>query len=1414
MSSFTRSRWCRSIALLLALAVLHSAPGLAAYSALAANLKTAPVAGGNAVAPIRVAPIGSMTLVAPHHGLMPGSLTPSLNTVSAAPLMSAPSNAPAAAPLALAAPAAALLPASQNAPAAAPATAVGSLQETAAAIEAAKTTSASALSAAPVLGRFFEGWRTRPDALPPVVAPHDAPSFTPLAAPADSPETPSNVPSPSVAKNDAPRSLPVGLGLALAIGGGVGAWYAAPILVPLIVYALGSIPFVTVPALPLLAYTSVVTALGAAAGFAAFSTRTWANFPADLRDDAVGAARTTFRFWARFGMIFDSVLRGKSTDEVMNGEVSGNIFKHAAIAWPFVAVGYVFVPVAFVLGAAWRVVGTPILAAFRGAKDVIVGFIPWMSQVIDFAVRLLRNIVPFVGGFLWGVVRGLFAGGFAGAVMLAGPIYRDAVRADYTPYSLPAVIGHRLLQLAALLSVLVVGAAGFVVGVLVSPLHALLSGLKWAFDWSDVSLRARAFFARWDGALRDDEALKLLVSRPLPVASVETLNARRVRLLNNVLIAAPLLLALPFVALATLIRSVKAAFGPKRDAVEWELPINGGIARDGKERVVAADASATPAIPLLLGLMGASGAVYAYSLFGASLVIPAAWLALLPWAVPALVTAVLPWVAAALLGAGVGFALSQPKSLGVIPGRAVDDVKDGAAIAWGAWTEAGRRTVQAVLGTDKAAPLGTFLGFIPALVMAALSGLSSLSYALVTGGIKASWTGFQEGIRQILPLLRRFADWALEVLKNIVPFAAGFVWGAFTGFLKTAISAAAVFFIPAVEAFQAEDDARTKPSEAQITAGVVLALTILPLALAVAVGGVAIGATLGLPFIVAFGISKGVQWSKPSESSIAYWRAWERTALPHAVTLGSHAFKGVFKGVGDEMPAWRVFTRVTSSLLGAPSTALVLIGVGAKAFSQSFRDAKRVAAGGDLGQTPAEPTAPSIEPSGTPLFVPAGKPPVVLAAVAGLVGLAAGAASAFFFGLPFLAGLAGWTLWAGYAAVFAGLPLMGLATGLALTQPVFWANVVGSSMEHGKAGMSRSYAYWRNSADSALKSLFGVERGSLLTIPHRLVGGVLGLFWAVGGMLYGAGAAFFVGAYEGARQVVYEILPALRVAFETVMKVLRRAVPFVFGLVGGLIGGVIGSAAFGALLLGRPYFQHVVTEDFYAYGVLGKLGNLFLKLVAGVLGVLFGAAGAAIGVLVAAPYALTAAPALAFRFADIGGPAQRFFDHWSYGALRQEMRRINQLTSKFRFEDAKDGKRPTLAAGWIRMANVLPATIAAVFAAGIAGLVSYFRSLGAAYKSSTSGQPIPEPTVDAESNREWERTWSRSGSAARGFFKLGAFGAAVGAGLWAFSTWTPLGLAGWLLVGAAAGLGVALALTLAAGFAVFALILWISGQLR
>ncbi len=1092
----------------------------------------------------------------------------------------------------------------------------------------------------------------------------------------------------------------------------------------------------------------------------------------------------TFRFWARFGLIFDSVLRGGSTDEAMKKDLSANILKYPVIAWLFVLAGYVMSPIASVLGAAYRLVGTPFLAAFRGAREVIVGFLPWMARVFRFLGRFIVRIFPFIGGFIGGALKTAFFGAAAGAVMLAGPIARDAFESDYKPATLPGWIGYRLTQLAALAAVLVTGAVGAVIGLLSSPVHVVMGALELAFSWSGVNDSAETFFTRWMKTVQNDGAFHALMERGFPLVKDNlSLAARTTRVLNGTLISLYTAILLPFVSIATIVRASISAFNGT-DAKRAD-----SSSRSTDETGTEAAVASRPGfiLPAVLGMIGAAVGVAALGYF---LVAP---LVLLDFGLLAL---------AGLAGTGLGLALSQPQAWKGLFSGAIGEGSLAAKQSFGGWTDAGARTAAALRGD--AAPRAS--ESIVALAIPTVLGAVSAAPSAILGGLQgaaakpaaAAWTGFMAVITQFLPALKRFLNWALEVIKNVVPFVFGVLFGTIAGVFKSGWFVASNLFRPVGEIFEREDGLRSKPSEAQIGFGVLLGLTlVLPAAAAFGLAFAA-GAVFGLPVALTHGLALGVRWAETGWNSENYFKTWERRSLPDALKRARRVTEITLSGEGAEMPIWRLYVRSASFLLAAiPSTIALLISGGA-AYARSLADAKLETPKSEAAAPSTEETQPSA-PAPKAEEAPVGKSPVWLAALLGALGLGAGVAAAIAFGPAWLAGLAGWKLWLLGAAVYAGVPVGASSIGLALSQPILYKRLVPSVGDHAMAGFVRSLDYW-----TAAGKAVG------LTPLYALVGGLLGAVWAGAGAAFGAAAAVSVAAYEGARQVVYEILPFLRTAFETAMKVLRRVVPFVFGLFAGLVSGVFGSAAFGALLLGRPYFKHVVADDFKHTGALGFLGNLLLKTVALVLGVIFGLIGVVAGVLAALPYALTASVSFAFRFADIGGPVQKFFDHWTYGALRAELQRLNQLTDRFQFPEGE----AALSDGWIRMANVLPATIAAAFAATIAGWVGYFRSLVVAYRSAKSGGPIPAPVVDQEANRRWDRTWRSSKKAASSFFAWGIAGGVIGLGIMMMTSWTPLGLAGWLLVGALAGVGVLGALALGGLIATLALIFWIDGQLR
>lgn len=1246
-------------------------------------------------------------------------------------------------------------------------------------VPAAKAPAAEPMALIGNLRRFFDGASINKelDAALPVAASASesrpaalAPALTPAAAASsDVPTPPSGPDAPK-----APSKPKVSIGLALAGIGGAAAWYTSA-------WAAATLGALAAPwiAIPALALTIGWTTLGVLAGFAAFSVETWTGFPRDLKNSSVSAGSMTFKFWGRFGLIFDSVIRGKSSDEAMKKELSANILKYPVIAWAFVLAGYVMAPVAFLLGAAYRLVGTPFLAAFRGAREVIVGFLPWMARVFRFLSKLVIRIFPFAGGLVWGAIKGAFFSAAAGAVVLAGPIARDAFEhSSYKPATVPGWIGYRLTQLAALAATLATGLVGAAVGLVVGPVHVAMFALHTAFKWARVSEGAELFFARWTRGVEKDGAFDALMERRFPEAPAGlTLAGRVARVLNGTLISLAEAFLLPFVSLATLARASYAAY-KGIDATSGQGSPN---RKDEEGAEVKVEPRAGVALPAILGALGAAAAAGALG-----------YLMILPLTLANLGLL----AAAAVLGAGFGLAVSQPQAWSGLLGAIGSDAKLAAGQAYGGWLDAGARASAALRGASAPRAESKLVLAVPALIggiAALLSGVLGGVQAAAGKYAAASWAGLLAVVTQFLPALKRFLNRVLEVLKDLVPFVFGFAIGTVGGVFRSAWWMASNLFRPLGRVFEREDDVRSKPGEWQITAGVALGLTLLAPAAAIFVGGLLYGAVAGLPVALTHGVAKGHKWAGTSREE--YYRTWERRSLPQALREARDVAEPVLSGEGRELPVWRVYVRAASWVLASIPTALALTVAGGKAYVGSLKDAK-------LESSPEKPSKPAVEPPAVPeraeeAPLPTGK--VAVSALLGAIGLGAGIVAAIAFAPGWLAGLAGWKLWALGAAVYAGVPLASTGAALALSQPALWTRLIPNAADSAKAGYGRSLNYWLASGEAA-----GAK--PLYALPGFLSGVALG----AAGLAFGVLQAGSVAAYRGADQVVREILPFLRTVWETVAKIARRIFPFLFGLVAGAVSGVLGSAAFGALLLGRPYFKHVVAEDFKHEGALGFLGNVLLKFVALALGTVFGLVGVAAGVIAAAPYALTAMVSFAFRFAEIGGPAGKFFDHWTYGSLRAELQRLNQLTDRFQFPEGE----PALADGWIRIANVFPATFAAAVAGTIAGWVGWFRSIGVAYKTAKSGAPIPEPVVDQNQGRRWESTWRASKKTAASFFVWGIAGAVLGLGLMLMTSWTPFGLAGALLVAAVAGVGVVAALGLGGVIAAVALVIWLDAQLR
>ena len=1403
MTRFANSRACRSISLFLALVMLHAAPGLRVYEAVA-QVAASRAAAGTAGAPIRlqlpVNAIGAAAIAAPA-SLSAASLfaSPSAAAAPAQTLAAASAAAPATlakpAVLAAASPAAA---ASISHSAAAPATVFAAASRLLNGNEAAVRVPAAA---APALdgkwNRTFDGSRDIKEEVSAAVSGAasagdalrlSAAALNRAAAPSVSVEPPSAPQGPAAS----PRGR-VAVGLGLAAIGAVAAFFTAPWIAAVAGGLLAG--HVVVSALTIKA---VWIGLGVMAGFSAYNTQTWKNFPNDLANSSKTAAGTTFRFWGRFGLIFNAVLRGRSTDEATKAELPLNILSYPLIAWPAVVAGYVLAPVAFLLGAGYQLVGTPVLAGLRGLREVVVGFFPWLSRVFRFVGRLIIRSAPFVGGLVIGALRTTFIAGAAGAGKLAGPVIRDAA-ADYESKTFPGTVVRFAMIGVGYASALVLGALGFAMGVVSSPLTILFGGLQKAFDWSNIDSGASKFFKLWWTAMNEDKGLNALVDRRFPAARVETMGARVVRTANGIAMSLLETLSLPFVSLGAFVRATASAIKGVEVPEKYNT-FGDGVITNAKERPV----ESTPGliIPIALAVVGAAGGLYAFATLGA------AYFALSG------LSAVAAYAASTIIGAGLGLAASQPKAFRNSPSDIGNGAVDGARLAWGGWTSAASLVVAAVTGVESKTA-GNVVGAVPGATAAVGSFVLGGAYEIAAAVEKASWSGLISALHDFLPFLRRAVAWAGRVLRRAVPYAGGLIIGTVVGVVKNAAFGAISLLRPIYEVFDREQAARHEASGAQASVGVLLMLSLVAPALAVGAAGVVLGAVVGLPFALISGVAQAGEWANVGPKSKDFYSFWNRTFLPRVAARASEVNRGLFPATEAGMPVWRAYVSLSNSLLGAAPAALAMT---TAAIVAAF-DGKNTAAASS--SVPSAAPAPSASPASS---VPAKRTPTIIVALAGLVGLGLGALGGgyvlatitFFsavFGVPFLGGLTGWHLAVGVAAAFGLAPVIGASTGLALSQLSFWKNVIPNAAAQASAGAKLTYQYWSNSGEASVAAVLAQPRGpSVLALPHKAAGVVHAVSWGAAGAVFGAAAAFGRAALDGSRQVVEQFLPFLKWAYDTILSIGRHFASFGVGLVAGSVSGVIGSAAFGALLLGRPYFKHVVAADSQWSGALGFLGMAVLKISALVAGIVFGVLGAVAGTIVAAPYALTGAAAFAFRFAGIGGPVQKFLDHWTYGTLPQELKRINQLTNRFQFPDGD----VTASTGWIRMANILPATIAASVAGTIAGAVGYLRSLKNAYVATRDGKPVPASFVDADpaSSAQWRDTWRSSKKAALSVLWAPLLGGAAGLAAWLLFSWAPLGFTGWFLVGVTAALGATLSLTLAGGIAAVALIYWISGQLN
>ena len=105
------------------------------------------------------------------------------------------------------------------------------------------------------------------------------------------------------------------------------------------------------------------------------------------------------------------------------------------------------------------------------------------------------------------------------------------------------------------------------------------------------------------------------------------------------------------------------------------------------------------------------------------------------------------------------------------------------------------------------------------------------------------------------------------------------------------------------------------------------------------VGGLALGAVVGIPVALTHGLALAVRWAGTGERSERYFRAWERRSLPNALEKAADVVKISLSLEGPELPIWRLYVRTANALLAAIPSALALLVSGAVAYGRRLSDA-------------------------------------------------------------------------------------------------------------------------------------------------------------------------------------------------------------------------------------------------------------------------------------------------------------------------------------------------------------------------------------------------------------------------------------------------------------------------------------------
>ncbi|PCI39926.1 MAG: hypothetical protein COB53_02410 [Elusimicrobia bacterium] len=809
---------------------------------------------------------------------------------------------------------------------------------------------------------------------------------------ADEPASPSSTKEKAVKKGPS-NTLVIGL----AAAGAVASFYFAPVILAAAATALTFAGLST----PLwitsgsLWTTLGVSALGVVVGSAVSQYPLWLSFPRDVIQSATNAGANTFKFWARFGRILDSVLTGRSTEDANKADLPANIFKYPVLAWPFFLTGLGVVPIVMATGAValgwpvltvwgigaalifggapvffaagllYKVVETPIRAALRGLKQVAFQFFPWLIDFFNFLGRVLRKLFPFIGGGLWGIVRTAGFGIAAGFLTTARPIWEGVADSEIAEpdlqkrdrlYSIPRKVGIIAVRIAGGLTALVAGVLGAGIGLVLSLPFMLVHPLHIALDWAKIETGTIAGFTkRFHDNLDDEEGLGELAQTEFEAAGDQrsiSLAHAVARLANAPLHAGYLSVALIATALTAYFRTWSRSLGwttrPERVTAE---PLDGvkEIRDADSKRISAAPENPHFWAPFLLGTLGALGgsaAVYTTVLGGA---LSLAWL---PLALLALGTAA---------GGFIGLAISQPAAWSNLFGGIKKEAVDGATASYRASARLGLRTDAAL--RDRAvsehlyrnAPAnllqypwlalpGVIVGYV-----AAVFGFIAGPIAVVVGtATQAAWTGFLSLVERFIPALKRVLKRIVKILRNAIPFAGGLIWGTIRGLFITGVASAAVAAGPIFDAvfdkdLDIDESRYDMDGISKIIAVRAFQLVAVIGLLTAALLGFVTGLIYGLPYTAVFALGKAFDWGNVGGKSENFFRLWEKESLRDEDVRFEQLVRSGFSEDEKNISLWQGIARLGNTLGAAAITPLTSIPIAVSVFFRTIYRAGRAA---------------------------------------------------------------------------------------------------------------------------------------------------------------------------------------------------------------------------------------------------------------------------------------------------------------------------------------------------------------------------------------------------------------------------------------------------------------------------------------